>query len=124
MSVLNYLNAECQVYWHNLLVDSARYSEKRPVIGGTIRSFKSIIKDEGVWRGLYRGVSPNMAGATFSWGFYFGWYSLIKKYMTKDDEGKLSAVQHLTASAEAGNLRWKKKERERWQRNNCLFNCM
>ncbi|CAO3617015.1 unnamed protein product [Mucor hiemalis] len=85
-------------------VDSARYSEKRPVIGGTIRSFKSIIKDEGVRRGLYRGVSPNMAGATFSWGFYFGWYSLIKKYMKKDDEGKLSAVQHLTASAEAGAL--------------------
>jgi solute carrier family 25 folate transporter 32 len=43
-----------------------------------------------------------MAGATISWGFYFGWYSLIKKYMTKDDQGKLSAVQHLTASAEAG----------------------
>lgn len=45
-----------------------------------------------------------MAGATFSWGFYFGWYSLIKKYMKKDDQGKLSAVQHLTASAEAGAL--------------------
>ncbi|KAL7328095.1 mitochondrial FAD carrier protein flx1 [Mucor circinelloides] len=85
-------------------VDSARYSEKRPVVGGTIRSFKAIIKDEGVWRGLYRGVTPNMAGATFSWGFYFGWYSLIKKYMKKDDQGKLSAVQHLTASAEAGAL--------------------
>ncbi|KAL9547133.1 hypothetical protein MBANPS3_006314 [Mucor bainieri] len=85
-------------------VDSARYSEKRPVVGGTIRSFKAIVKDEGVWRGLYRGVTPNMAGATISWGFYFGWYSLIKKYMKKDDQGKLSAVQHLTASAEAGAL--------------------
>lgn len=83
-------------------MDSARYSEKRPVIGGTIRSFKAIVTDEGVWRGLYRGVTPNMAGATISWGFYFGWYSLIKKYMTKDEQGKLSAVQHLTASAEAG----------------------
>lgn len=31
-------------------------------------------------------------------------YSLIKKYMKKDDGGKLSAVQHLTASAEAGAL--------------------
>lgn len=29
-------------------------------------------------------------------------YSLIKKHMKKDEEGKLSAVQHLTASAEAG----------------------
>lgn len=74
------------------------------MVGGTIRSFKAIVKDEGVWRGLYRGVTPNMAGATISWGFYFGWYSLIKKYMKKDDQGKLSAVQHLTASAEAGAL--------------------
>lgn len=29
-------------------------------------------------------------------------YSMIKKYMTKDKEGKLSPIQHLTASAEAG----------------------
>lgn len=53
-----------------------------------------------------------MAGATISWGFYFGWYSLIKKYMTKDDQGKLSAVQHLTASAEAG------------QSSQSIFNCI
>lgn len=31
-------------------------------------------------------------------------YSLIKKHMRKDEEGKLSAVQHLTASAEAGKF--------------------
>ncbi|KAI9476123.1 MAG: mitochondrial carrier domain-containing protein [Benjaminiella poitrasii] len=85
-------------------VNSARYSNKRSLLGGTVRSFKSIVSEEGVWRGLYRGVSPNMAGATFSWGFYFGWYSLIKKYMEKDQDGKLSAVQHLVASAEAGAL--------------------
>lgn len=29
-------------------------------------------------------------------------YSLIKKHMRKNEEGKLSPVQHLTASAEAG----------------------
>ncbi|KAI7903264.1 mitochondrial carrier domain-containing protein [Cokeromyces recurvatus] len=86
------------------MIDSARHSNKRPFIGGTIRSFKSILLGEGVWKGLYRGVTPNMAGATFSWGFYFGWYSLIKKYMEKDQSGKLSAIQHLTASAEAGAL--------------------
>ncbi|KAG1141373.1 hypothetical protein G6F36_015705 [Rhizopus arrhizus] len=45
-----------------------------------------------------------MAGSAVSWGLYFGWYSMIKKYMTKDKEGKLSPIQHLTASAEAGAL--------------------
>jgi hypothetical protein len=29
-------------------------------------------------------------------------YSLIKKHMKKNEEGKLSPFQHLTASAEAG----------------------
>ncbi|CAO3666173.1 unnamed protein product [Rhizopus stolonifer] len=43
-----------------------------------------------------------MTGSAVSWGLYFGWYSLLKKYMTKDKEGKLSPLQHLTASAEAG----------------------
>ncbi|KAI8074273.1 mitochondrial carrier domain-containing protein [Gilbertella persicaria] len=54
-------------------VDSARYSDKRPFLGGTIKSFQSIVHEEGVWRGLYRGVGPNMVGATLSWAFYFGW---------------------------------------------------
>ncbi|KAI8367530.1 mitochondrial FAD carrier protein [Radiomyces spectabilis] len=83
-------------------VDAAKRSEKRPLIGGTIKSFRDIIQKEGTFRGLYRGVTPNIAGATASWGFYFWWYSLIKKYMKKDDQGKLAAWQHLVASAEAG----------------------
>lgn len=38
-------------------------------------------------------------------GFIFYYrYSMIKKYMSKDNEGRLSPVQHLTASAEAGAL--------------------
>ncbi|KAG0172945.1 hypothetical protein DFQ28_008501 [Apophysomyces sp. BC1034] len=83
-------------------VDASKHSEKRPLIGGTIKSFRNIVANEGVFRGLYRGVTPNTAGAAASWGFYFWWYSLIKKYMTKDDQGKLAAWQHLLASAEAG----------------------
>ncbi|RCH95725.1 hypothetical protein CU098_010124 [Rhizopus stolonifer] len=75
-----------------------------PILGGTIRSFKTILTEEGLIRGLYRGVTPSMAGSAVSWGMYFGWYSMIKKYMSKDNEGRLSPVQHLTASAEAGAL--------------------
>ncbi|KAI8085000.1 flavin-adenine dinucleotide transporter [Halteromyces radiatus] len=85
-------------------VDAAKHSTKRPLIGGTIKSFRDIIQHEGVFRGLYRGVSPSVAGATASWGFYFWWYSLIKKQMKKDDQGKLAAWQHLLASAEAGAI--------------------
>ncbi|CEI96822.1 hypothetical protein RMCBS344292_10973 [Rhizopus microsporus] len=78
-----------------------RYSNQR-MLGGTVKAFREILVEEGFWRGLYRGITPNMAGSTLSWGMYFGWYSLIKKYMKKDSQGKLSPVQHLTASAEAG----------------------
>ncbi|KAG2182116.1 hypothetical protein INT43_007043 [Umbelopsis isabellina] len=85
-------------------VDERKKSEQRPLIGGTVRSFKKIVRNEGVWRGLYRGVTPNIAGATASWSLYFWWYSLIKKHMTKNEEGKLSPFQHLTASAEAGAI--------------------
>jgi solute carrier family 25 folate transporter 32 len=55
------------------IVDERKKSEQRPLIGGTIRSFKKIIKNEGIWRGLYRGVTPNIAGATASWSLYFWW---------------------------------------------------
>ncbi|KAJ8651831.1 hypothetical protein O0I10_012595 [Lichtheimia ornata] len=85
-------------------VDAAKRSEQRPLIGGTIKAFRDIVANEGVFRGLYRGVTPNIAGATASWGFYFWWYSLIKKHMKKDENGKLSAIQHLIASAEGGAL--------------------
>ncbi|KAG2224785.1 hypothetical protein INT45_005309 [Circinella minor] len=85
-------------------VDASKRSEKRPFIGGTIKAFRDIINNEGVFRGLYRGVAPNIAGATASWGLYFWWYSLIKKQMKKDDQGKLSAMQHLLASLQGGAL--------------------
>lgn len=109
-----------------MIVDAAKRSEQRPLIGGTIKAFRDIVTNEGVFRGLYRGVTPNIAGATASWGFYFWWYetlsiflmkagiivpngiknrySLIKKHMKKDENGKLSAIQHLTASAEGGRV--------------------
>ncbi|TPX32778.1 hypothetical protein SmJEL517_g04182 [Synchytrium microbalum] len=68
----------------------------------TINLWKQIQRTEGIGRGLYRGVMANLAGACFSWGLYFWWYGLIKEYMRDGANGKLTAVQHLTASAEAG----------------------
>jgi hypothetical protein len=56
-----------------LTVNTLPHSKKRPLLGGTLRSFKTILSEEGVWRGLYRGFTPSMAGSAVSWGLYFGW---------------------------------------------------
>ncbi|KAJ3018627.1 hypothetical protein HKX48_002771 [Thoreauomyces humboldtii] len=70
----------------------------------TVQTFRSIWRDEGAIRGLYRGVTPNFAGATASWGLYFWWYSLIKDWMRDTPGQQLGPTQHLLASAEAGAL--------------------
>ncbi|MBW0504228.1 hypothetical protein O181_043943 [Austropuccinia psidii MF-1] len=65
---------------------------------------KEILKQDG-FKGLYRGLSPNLIGNASSWGFYFLWYSIFKKKMATNSDGtniKLSASQHLLASASSG----------------------
>ena len=62
----------------------------------------SLIQSHG-YKSLYRGVIPNFAGSTLSWGLYFGWYSLIKDAMARSNQNnQLSASHHLIASAQAG----------------------
>ncbi|KAJ3314491.1 hypothetical protein HDU76_002396 [Blyttiomyces sp. JEL0837] len=85
---------------------------------GTIVGLQTIMKLDGV-KGLYRGISANLAGATLSWGLYFWWYSLIKdnwqahsdnrnnhqqqqQDQAKATASRLSPSQHLLASAIAG----------------------
>lgn len=75
-----------------------------------IAALHGIVRTDG-WRGLYRGLSPNVAGNSASWGLYFLWYTMIKEYMSKDigreDDGsakKLSAAQHLLAASESGAI--------------------
>lgn len=36
------------------------------------RALKDIVQKQG-WGGLYRGLSPNVAGNSASWGLYFLW---------------------------------------------------
>ena len=43
---------------------------RRPEYRGVRHALKSIVRDDG-WRGLYRGVTPNVTGAGISWGLYF-----------------------------------------------------
>ncbi|KAK9767919.1 mitochondrial FAD carrier protein flx1 [Basidiobolus ranarum] len=84
-----------------LQVDSSPKELRKPIVGRAIKATKLIILEDGI-SSLYRGLSPNLAGATLSWGFYFYWYSVFKKQMSNGSEAKLSAGQHLIAAAEAG----------------------
>ncbi|KAG0330483.1 hypothetical protein BGZ99_003054 [Dissophora globulifera] len=80
-------------------------SQAAPRIGGTFRSFQQIYRSEGFRRGLYRGLTPNFAGATVSWGLYFYLYAGIKARMPVDPAtGRLGPSQHMSASMLGGAM--------------------
>lgn len=80
-------------------------SQAAPKLGGTLRSFQHIYKSEGFRHGLYRGLTPNFAGATVSWGLYFYLYAGIKGSMPVDPAtGRLGPTQHMAASMLGGAL--------------------
>lgn len=95
----------------------ARHGWKYYAMGGRIGNdmigaLSDIVKDDG-WKGLYRGLSPNVAGNSASWGLYFLWYTMIKERMSASDSNqdpitgepkKLSAGQHLLAASESGAI--------------------
>ncbi|KAL8889146.1 MAG: hypothetical protein Q9215_003535 [Flavoplaca cf. flavocitrina] len=39
---------------------------------------QDILKNEGITKGFYRGLPPNLAGSSVSWALYFLWYSRTK----------------------------------------------
>ncbi|KAK0542641.1 mitochondrial FAD carrier protein flx1 [Tilletia horrida] len=68
----------------------------------------NIVHRDG-WKGLYRGITPNVVGNASSWGLYFLWYTWIKEYMAARNgtlpDGRtkpLSAAQLLLAASESG----------------------
>jgi solute carrier family 25 folate transporter 32 len=68
---------------------------------GIWRALRDIHASEGL-RGLYRGLSPNVAGNATSWGLYFLFYNQLKSRATLDAPDRpLSASQYLLFSAEA-----------------------
>jgi len=79
-------------------------SHRKQVVGGTFKAAQRIVAQNG-WFGLYQGLTPNLIGSCASWGIYFGYYELIKNQLRKSDPlERLSAKQHLFASAAAGAL--------------------
>ncbi|KAL8841537.1 MAG: hypothetical protein Q9176_003158 [Flavoplaca citrina] len=49
-----------------------------PQAGTSLRLVKDILKNEGITKGFYRGLPPNLAGSSVSWALYFLWYSRTK----------------------------------------------
>jgi len=50
--------------------DGTGLIKHRQTYNGVVDAFRSILKSNGI-KGLYQGVSPNLAGAGSSWGLYF-----------------------------------------------------
>lgn len=73
-----------------------------PKYNGIINAFGKIYKYEG-FKGLYKGVAPNMIGAGASWGLYFFFYNALKLQLQKGNvDTKLGPGTHLLAASEAG----------------------
>ncbi|EJD54127.1 mitochondrial FAD carrier protein [Auricularia subglabra TFB-10046 SS5] len=73
--------------------------------GGLGRAIYASLRDiharQGV-RGLYRGVGANIAGNASSWGFYFLFYTMLKKRaQDAQPDKRLSSGAFLLASAQA-----------------------
>jgi solute carrier family 25 folate transporter 32 len=67
-------------------------------------AFAEIIKTEG-FRGLYKGVMPNIVCSSSSWGCYFFFYNTIKNFILDGNLTKpLEPSMHIFAAANAGVL--------------------
>ncbi|CAG5133430.1 unnamed protein product [Candidula unifasciata] len=74
----------------------------RPHYNGVIHAFRAIVQTDG-WKGLYRGVTPNVTGAGLSWGFYFFFYNTTKTWMQGGDTTKnLGPGRHMMIASLAG----------------------
>uniref|UniRef100_A0A182K3M3 Mitochondrial folate transporter/carrier n=1 Tax=Anopheles christyi TaxID=43041 RepID=A0A182K3M3_9DIPT len=75
-----------------------------PQYRGLTSAFLTIFRQEG-FRGLYKGVTPNMWGSGSAWGFYFMFYNTIKTYIQDGNTAQpLGPTLHMLAAAEAGVL--------------------
>lgn len=79
-------------------------ARKRPGFGRAVYgALEDAVKADG-WKGLYRGLVPNLVGGAGSWGLYFLFYNMIKKQMQMqhgDPAYRTTSAQHLQAAAEA-----------------------
>lgn len=82
--------------------DGSNLAKQRQTYTGVVDAFGRIIKTNG-FKGLYQGVTPNLAGSGSSWGLYFFSFNFIKHSMRDyQNVTSLSAGGHLLAGALAG----------------------
>lgn len=75
-----------------------------PKYHGLGSAFSTIFRQEG-FRGLYKGVTPNLWGSGASWGFYFLFYNTIKGWIQSGNATQaLGPTMHMLAASEAGLL--------------------
>ncbi|THH29162.1 hypothetical protein EUX98_g5020 [Antrodiella citrinella] len=88
----------------DLLKVKFQVATKKPKggLGGQIwNALKDVKANEG-WRGLYRGVGPNIAGNASSWGLYFLFYKMLQAHASGNDPNfKMTAGSYLLYSAQA-----------------------
>lgn len=73
-----------------------------PQYRGLSGAFLTIFRQEG-FKGLYKGVTPNIWGSGSAWGFYFLFYNTIKTYIQDGNSAQpLGPALHMLAAAEAG----------------------
>ncbi|KAL8941672.1 MAG: hypothetical protein Q9211_001716 [Gyalolechia sp. 1 TL-2023] len=90
-----------------LAIDLAQVNRtSSPPFGTSLRLAQGIIQNEGVSKGFYRGLSPNLVGNSVSWALYFFWYSRIKAALGQyhASNGVLSYYDYFLASGTAGTL--------------------
>jgi solute carrier family 25 folate transporter 32 len=75
-----------------------------PQYRGLSSAFVTIFREEG-FRGLYKGVTPNVWGAGSAWGLYFLFYNTIKTWIQGGNTTHaLGPALHMLAASEAGVL--------------------
>ncbi|KAH8396951.1 hypothetical protein KR215_006657 [Drosophila sulfurigaster] len=75
-----------------------------PQYRGLGSAFTTIFRQEG-FRGLYKGVTPNVWGSGSSWGLYFLFYNSIKTFIQGGNSTMpLGPAMHMLAAAESGAL--------------------
>jgi len=78
--------------------------QQRPQYASLRQAFSSICQQEG-FRGLYKGVAPNVTGAGTACGLYFLFYSKLKSDMQGGNPKlQLSPGSHMLAASQAGIL--------------------
>lgn len=84
-----------------LQVSETHSGKEREVYTNMRDAFKKIWRAKGI-SGFYQGVSPNLVGATASWGLYFFFYNTIKTSALSAQTAPLSLSQNLSFAALSG----------------------